>query len=189
MAEFARAHPRVQVRLTVKDTAEVVRRLAEHDLDLAFVGARSHRPDLHYEDFADDEIVLVASPAFGGVPEPLPASLAARLPRVDREPGSSTRAIVEEQLAGMGAPLDPASAVFEAGDVASLIGAVSAGMGVGFASRRSVEAALAAGRLREVRLGSLKVPRRFFVAWRRAEALSEEARTFLDLARRAAAAP
>ena len=186
VAELARVEPRVQVRLTVKDTAEVVRQLSQGMVDLAFVGARSQRPDLHFEDFADDEIVLVASPAFGGLPEPLPASLAARLPRVDREPGSSTRAIVEAQLAGMGVPLDPASAVFEAGDVASLIGAVSAGMGVGFASRRSVEAALAAGRLREVRVEAVKVPRRFFVAWRRAEVLSDAARSFLELARRAA---
>ena len=186
VAAFARTHPRVQVRLTVKDTAEVVRHLSERRVDLAFVGARSHHPDLHFEDFAEDEIVLVASPAFGGLPEPLPASLAARLPRVDREPGSSTRAIVEAQFAGMGVALDLASSVFEAGSVASLIGAVSAGLGVGFASRRSVEAALAAGLLREVRVEAVKVPRRFFVAWRRAEVLSEPARGFLELARRAA---
>jgi phosphonate transport system ATP-binding protein len=177
------------VRLTVKDTAEVVRLLSEARVDLAFVGGRSHHPELHFEDFAEDEIVLVASPDFGGLPEPLPASLAARLPRVDREPGSSTRAIAEGQFAGMGTALDPASSVFEAGSVASLIGAVSAGMGVGFASRRSVESALAAGLLREVRVDAVKVPRRFFVAWRRDEAMSEPASVFLELARRAAGAP
>ena len=188
VAAFARVHPRVQVRLTVKDTAEVVARLSRGGIDLAFVGARGEHPDLHFEDFAEDEIVLVASPSFGGLPEPLPASLAAKLPRVDREPGSSTRAIVEAQFAGMGAALDPGSAVFQAGDVASLIGAVSAGMGVGFASRRSVQAALAAGRLREVSVEAVKVPRRFFVAWRRAEVLSDPARSFLELARRAAGA-
>jgi hypothetical protein len=32
------------------------------------------------------------------------------------------------------------------------------------------------------------VPRRFFVAWRRAEVLSDPARSFLELARRAAGA-
>jgi phosphonate transport system ATP-binding protein len=188
VAAFARLHPRVQVRLMVKDTAEVVRHLSERGVDLAFVGGRSHHPDLHFEDFAEDEIILVAAPDFGGLPDPLPASLAARLPRVDREPGSSTRAIVEGQFAGMGAALDPASSVFEAGSVASLIGAVSAGLGVGFASRRSVESALEAGLLREVRVDAVKVPRRFFVAWRRGEVMSEAASTFLELARRTAAA-
>jgi len=186
VAAFARHHPRVQVRLAVKSTAEVVRDLAEGRVELAFVGARSARPDLHFEDFAEDEIVLVASPQFGGLPEPLPPSLAARLPRVDREPGSATRAIVEAQFAGMGVALDPASSVFEAGSAAALIGAVSAGLGVGFASRRSVEAALAASRVREVPIEAVKVPRRFFVAWRRADALSDAARAFLGAARRAA---
>ncbi len=189
VAAFARVQPRVQVRLTVKGTADVIRDLAERKVELAFVGARSPHPDLHFEDFAEDEIVLVASPAFGGLPEPLPASLAARLPRVDREPSSATRAIVEGQFAGMGVALDPASSVFEAGSAAALVGAVSAGMGVGFASRRSVEAALAASRVREVPIEAVKVPRRFFVAWRRAEVLSEPARAFLELARRAALGP
>ena len=189
VAAFALVHPRVQVRLTVNGTAEVVRDLAGRRVELAFVGARSANPDLHFEDFAEDEIVLVASPAFGGLPEPLPASLAARLPRVDREPGSATRAIVEAQFAAMGVALDPASSVFEAGSAAALIGAVSAGMGVGFASRRSVEAALAANRVREVPIEAVKVPRRFFVAWRRADPLSDPARAFLDAARRAADVP
>ncbi len=183
VAAFARAHPAVSVRLTVKDTTEVLRALRDGALDLAFVGARVPSPDLHFEDFAEDEIVVVASPAFGGLPDPLAPSLAARLPRVDREPGSATRATVEAQLSEMGVALDPATSVLEAGSVASLVAAVAAGMGVGFASRRSVALALASGRVREVRLDAIKVPRRFFVAWRRGVTLPGSARAFLDLAR------
>jgi len=186
VAAFATARPGVQVRLTVRATADVLRDVADGKVEIAFVGARTTHPALHFEDFAEDEIVLVASPAFGGVPEPLPASIAARLPRVEREPGSATRAIVEAQLAGMGVSLDPGSAVFEAGSVAALVAAVSHGMGVGFASRRSVAGALAAGRVRLVPIEAVKIPRRFFVAWRRADALSAPARGFLELARRAA---
>ena len=183
LAAFARAHPEVPVRLSVKATEQVIADLSRGRVELAFVGARSAAPDLHFEDLAEDEIVLVASPHFGGLPEPLSASLAARLPRVDREPGSATRAIVEAQLAGMGVALDPAASVLEAGSVAALVAAVAAGMGVGFASRRSVARALEAGRGREVPVQALKVPRRFFVAWRREQALSAPARRFLALAR------
>jgi phosphonate transport system ATP-binding protein len=186
VAAFARARPEVSLRLTVKDTSEVLRALRDGALDVAFVGARGPDADLHFEDFADDEIVLIASSAFGGLPEPLPPSLAAHLPRVDREPGSATRATVEGQLSEMGVALDPATSVLEAGCVASLVAAVAAGMGVGFASRRSVALALAAGRVREVPLDSIKVPRRFFVAWRRDARLPDPARAFLELARRAA---
>jgi DNA-binding transcriptional LysR family regulator len=71
--------------------------------------------------------------------------------------------------------------------VAALVEAVSAGMGVGFASRRSVARAAAEHRVRLVAIEAVQIPRRFFVAWRRAAALSEPAARFLALARRVAA--
>jgi len=185
-AAFGAAEPAVHLRLTVKGTAEVLADLAAGQVELAFVGARTEDPDLHFEDFAEDEIVLVAAARFGGLPEPLAASAAARLPRVDREQGSATRAIAEAQLAAMGVVLEPDAAVLEAGSAAALVAAVAAGMGIGFASRRSVARAVAEGRVREVPIEAVQIPRRFFVAWRRAAALSEPAARFLALARKAA---
>ncbi|HET9553611.1 MAG TPA: LysR substrate-binding domain-containing protein [Anaeromyxobacteraceae bacterium] len=182
---FTRRHPGVPVRLGVKDTAEVLGDLVEGRVDLAFVGARNAHPALHFEDFAEDEIVLVAAPGFALPPGPLGPSAAGRLPRVEREPGSATRAIVEAQLAALGAPLDPAAAVLEAGSVAAQRRAVTAGLGVGFASRRSVAPELASGALRVVPIESFVVPRRFFVAWRRDEPLPALARAFLAAARAA----
>jgi DNA-binding transcriptional LysR family regulator len=111
----------------------------------------------------------------------------ARLPRVDREPSSASRAIAEAQLAAMGLPLDPAASVLEAGSVAALLAAVSAGLGVGFASRRSVARAAAERRVRVVAVADVQIPRRFFVAWRRDGEPSGPAARFLALARRAAA--
>jgi phosphonate transport system ATP-binding protein len=182
---FALRHPGVPVRLGVKDTAEVLGDLVEGRIDLAFVGARNAHPALHFEDFAEDEIVLVASPGFALPPGPLGPSAAGRLPRVEREAGSATRAIVEAQLAALGAPLEPAAAVLEAGSVAAQRRAVTAGLGVGFASRRSVAPELASGALRVVPIESFVVPRRFFVAWRRDEPLPALARAFLAAARAA----
>jgi len=181
---FARARPGTRVRLQVKDTAEVLEDLVQARVELALVGARSPHPALHFEDLAEDEIVLVAAPGF---PLPAPAlapSQAARLRRVDREPGSGTQAVVAAQLAALGAPLDPAASVFEAGSVEALKRAVEGGMGVGFASRLSVAAELRAGRLVVVPIDALRVPRRYFVAWRRGEEPSAAARDLLAALRR-----
>ncbi|GEJ58549.1 hypothetical protein AMYX_32900 [Anaeromyxobacter diazotrophicus] len=186
VAAFAAEEPQVTLRLAVKGTAEVLRDLAAGRVELAFVGAREERAGLHFEDFAEDEIALVAAASFAGLPEPLHPAAVARLPRVDREPSSATRAIAEAQLAAMGAPLDPGAAVLEAGSLAALVEAVSAGLGVGFASRRSVARALAQRRVRLVAVEGVQIPRRFFVAWRRDAALSGPAARFLALARRAA---
>jgi len=184
---FALAQPEVRVRLVVRDTALVLADLGEGRVELAFTGARSADPALHFEDFAEDEILLVASPHLAGLPtDPLSPSQAARLPRVDREPGSATRSIVEKQLAALGAPLDPAAVVFEAGSVEALKAAVAGGAGVGFASRLSVAEELQSGRLLALHVTSVRIPRRLFAVWRRDRPLSAAARAFLAAARRAA---
>jgi phosphonate transport system ATP-binding protein len=184
---FALAQPEVRVRLLVRDTAEVLADLARERVELAFTGSRSADPAFHFEDFAEDEIVLVASPHLAGLPaDPLSPTAAGRLPRVDREAGSATRDIVERQFAALGAPLDPAAVVFEAGSVEALKAAVAGGAGVGFASRLSVAEELRSGRLVALHVTSVRIPRRFFAAWRRDRPLSPAARAFLAAARRAA---
>jgi phosphonate transport system ATP-binding protein len=183
-AAFVRRHPEVHLRLTVKDTDEVLVDLAAGRVELGFVGSRRDDPSLHFEDFAEDEIVLVAAAGQRLVPPgPIPVEMLARLPRVEREPGSATRSVVEAQLEAMGAALDPEAVELEVSSVEALKAAVAAGLGVGFASRLSVEDELRSGALRLVPVEGLRVPRRFFAAWRRAEGLSEAARAFLAEAR------
>jgi len=181
---FVRAHPGVRVSLGVKDSAEIVADLLAGKVDLGFVGARSPHPGLHFEDFAEDEIVLVASPVLAGLPPgPLPPEAVARLPRVEREAGSGTRAVVEEHFANLGAPLDPRSIALEVGTLVGLKAAVLSGMGVAFTSRAAVQEDLAEGHLVALRIASVKIPRRIFVAWRHDRELPLAARSFLEVAR------
>ncbi|HEU4386061.1 MAG TPA: LysR substrate-binding domain-containing protein [Anaeromyxobacteraceae bacterium] len=183
-AAFARRHPEAHLRLTVKDTDEVMEDLLSGRVELAFVGSRRDDGALHFEDFAEDEIVLVAAPGQRLVPPgTLSTEALARLPRVEREPGSATRAVVEAQLQAMGTALDPEAVELEVSSVEALKAAVAAGLGVGFASRLSVEDDLRSGALRLVPVAGLRVPRRFYAAWRRSGGLSEGARAFLAEAR------
>ncbi len=185
---FVRQYPGVRVSLAVKDSAEVVADLLAGRIEVGFVGARSPHPELRFEDLVEDEIVLVASPALEGLPaEPIPPAAAARLPRVEREPGSGTRAVVEEHLANLGAPLDPAAAALEVGTLVGLKAAVLSGIGVAFTSRLAVRDELAQGHLVALRVDGVRIPRRLFVAWRRDAAPSPAARRFVEVARAAVA--
>ena len=47
---------------------QLVRDLLDGRIDLAFVGAREPNPRLRFDDFAEDEIILVASPSFLKLP-------------------------------------------------------------------------------------------------------------------------
>jgi phosphonate transport system ATP-binding protein len=186
---FVRSYPGVRLGVAVKDTAEITADLLAGRIDLAFVGARSPHPELEYEDVAEDEIVLVTAPGLEGLPEePVPAALAARLPRVEREAGSGTRAVVEEHLANLGAPLDPAAVQLEVSSLVGLKAAVLSGIGVAFASRLAVADELEEGHLRALRIDGVKIPRRLFAAWRRGVRPSPAAARVLELARAEVAA-
>lgn len=190
LREFVRAYPGVRVSLAVKDSAEVLSDLLAGKLDLGFVGARSPSPELHFEDYAADEIVLVASPALPGLPaEPVPPEAVARLPRVEREAGSGTRAVVEDHFANLGVPLDPEAVALEVGTLVGLKAAVLSGIGVAFTSRSAVQEDLDAGHLVALRIASVKIPRHISVAWRRDRGLSLAARRFLEVARETRAGP
>ncbi len=184
LGAFVAAHPSVRVTLSVKDSAGVAADLVAGRAEVGFLGARTPHPHLHFEDFAEDEIVLVASPALEGIPAgPLAADAAARLPRVEREAGSGTRRVVEEHFANLGAPLDPTAVIAEVGSLAALRTAVASGLGVAFVSRAAVRDELEAGRLRAIAIEGVKIPRRFFVAWRSDRELGAASRRFVEIAR------
>jgi phosphonate transport system ATP-binding protein len=181
---YCAAHPGVRIQLAVKDSADVAADLLAGRAEVGFLGARTPHPDLHFEDFAEDEVVLVAAPSLAGLPAgPLAPDVAACLPRVDREPGSGTRRVVEEHLANVGAPLDPRSVVAEVGSLSALRTAVAAGVGVAWVSRAAVRDELEAGRLRTLPVSGVRIPRRFYVALRADRPPGAAARRFVEIAR------
>src|SRR5262249_4977705 len=140
---FARDCPGARVSLTIKCTEGVTSDLLNERVDLGFVGARSDHPSLHYEDLASDEIILVCAkhdPIASALP--LDPAQVGRLHRVEREPGSGTRAVAEDHFANLGLPLDPAAIALEVGTLAGLKAAVLSGIGVAFSSRLAVRAEL-----------------------------------------------
>jgi phosphonate transport system ATP-binding protein len=186
VVEFLRDWPGLKVNLAVSQSTRALEDLVSRRIDLAFVGMRVPRADLQFEEFAEDEIILVAAPSFSGIWNgAVVPSLAARLPRVDREAGSGTRATVEDHFVNLGVPLDPSAVVLEAGNQPMLKLAVETGLGVAFVPRVSVRTELNEGRLREVPIDMLKIPRRVFAVWRRDVVLSPAARKFLEVARNA----
>ncbi|HSN89606.1 MAG TPA: LysR substrate-binding domain-containing protein [Anaeromyxobacteraceae bacterium] len=180
---FVRGHPGVRVSLTVKDSAEVAGEVLAGRVELGLVGARSPRPELAYENVVEDEIVLVAAPSLGLGPRPIAAEQLASLRRIDREPGSGTRAVVEEHLGNMGVSLDPAAAALEVDTLVGVKAAAMSGMGVAFVSRLAVRDEIEAGLLRVVAVEGLRIPRNVFAVYRRDRGLSPSARAFLALAR------
>jgi phosphonate transport system ATP-binding protein len=183
---FARGYPGVRLALVQAGSAAVQEAVRSGSAEIGFVGARTPDPVLEVVDVAEDEIVVVAAPALALGDEPLSAPDLARLPRVDREPGSGTAAVAAEHLANMGVVLEPGTAALEAGSLAALRAAAVSGVGIAFVSRRAVEDELATGSLRIVAVQGLSIPRSFCAVHRREPGLSPAARAFLEVVRASA---
>jgi DNA-binding transcriptional LysR family regulator len=187
-AGYRALHGRIAFRLQVANTARVLEWVAEGRVPLGIVEGRSRSPRVHLERYLDDELVAVAAtsaPDFRGISR---AADLVKVPLLLREPGSNTRAMVEEGLARVlgGRQMPRTELLF--GSNQSIKLACAAGLGVAFVSRWSVQLELAAGTLRIVPLRDLRLVRSF--SWATvSRQLDGAAGRFLAWARRNPPAP
>jgi DNA-binding transcriptional LysR family regulator len=161
VAGFRALHGPVPFRVQVSNTAHVLEWVAEGRVPVGLVEGRVRSPRVHLDPYVEDELVAVVSasaPELRGLSR---AADLARVPLLVREPGSGTRAIVEEALArGLGRA-GARRADLQFGSNQSVKLAAVAGLGVAFVSRWSVRLEVAAGILRILPLRDLKLVRRF----------------------------
>jgi LysR family transcriptional regulator, low CO2-responsive transcriptional regulator len=141
---FRERHPELEVSLDVGNREVVFARVLDHSVDVAVTGRIPDDSRLTGHEFADNEFVLITAPE-----DPLARrrwvsveELAAR-PWLLREPGSGTRTLVEEFLAGRG--IEPT--LLTLGSNGAIKQAARAGLGVALQSRAAVELELELGLL------------------------------------------
>src|SRR5512145_710204 len=99
VAGYRALHGPVPFRVQVSNTARVLEWVAEGRVPVGLVEGRARSARVHLEPYVEDELVAVVSaraPELRGVSR---AADLARVPLLVREPGSGTRAIVEEAIA------------------------------------------------------------------------------------------
>jgi LysR family transcriptional regulator, low CO2-responsive transcriptional regulator len=141
---FRERHSELEVSLDVGNREVVFARILDHSVDVAVTGRIPDDARLTGYEFADNEFVLITAPD-----DPLARrrwvsveELATR-PWLLREPGSGTRTLVEEFLAGHG--IEPT--LLTLGSNGAIKQAARAGLGVALQSRAAVELELELGLL------------------------------------------
>jgi DNA-binding transcriptional LysR family regulator len=176
LANYRRAHPGIELRLTVGNTAQVAAAVHDGTVELGLVEGAVSDPALLSEVIARDQLVLVVAPdhPWAGRARAEWAELA-DIEWVLREPGSGTRSVFEAELArtGMIASLRVA---LELPSNEAVRAAVEAGAGATVISASVVAPSLEAGLLHRVRLN---LPDRAFVVLRHRERHCSRAATAL----------
>jgi DNA-binding transcriptional LysR family regulator len=176
LARFARAHPGLELRLLVHNRGEVVRLLADNEVDLAIMGAPPEGLDVEAVAFSRHPLVVVAAPGHPlAARRRVPVSALASEPFLVREPGSGTRAAME-RLFRAHRVRPRATTQIESNE--TIKQAVMAGMGLAFMSRHAIGLELATGRIAIVPVDGLPVVRAWNVVHRRAKRLSPAAVAF-----------
>jgi DNA-binding transcriptional LysR family regulator len=160
MQAFATAHPGVGLTLDVGNRDRVMALVLGHEADVAFAGRPARDPRLEARPLHPNEHVLITAPGdpLASRGRVVPGELA-ECTWLLREPGSGTRTVNEEFLAGAG--LDVRT--LTVGSNGAIRQATRAGLGVSFVSRDAVADDLDGGLLAAIAVSPAPAPRAWHV--------------------------
>jgi len=166
LVAFRRAHPGIDIRLGVGNTAQVAAAVHLGAAELGFVEGGIDDPALTTCRVARDQLVIVVGPEheWAGAARLEPARLI-ESEWVLREPGSGTRSVFEAALAGFGIAAGALRVALELPSNEAVRAAVEAGMGATAISASVAASSLEAGLLHQV---CLALPERDFTVLRHA---------------------
>lgn len=153
-----------EITMTATNSARVTELVAAGDVALGFVEGPDAPRGLRRRLVGTDELVVVVGPTHPWASRPrrrVTAGTLAATPLVVREPGSGTRTVLEQALAG----LPQAPPVLELSSTASVRAAVAAGAGPAAVGAHAVRDDLATGRLVQITVVGLDLTRRLHAVW------------------------
>ena len=185
IGKFHRIYPETHLSLVLDDTAGLVGRVAEGDVEVGLVGARTVRENVVLEPLLEDQMVLVVPPdhrwAYSG--KPVKVRNLVETPFIIREEGSGTRAAMLDSLKAHGMRLEDLMVVAEMGSTEAVRQSVKSGLGVSILSRVAVDDLIKTDAVRVVAVTGLNLKRSFYLAYHGQRTLSPASQAFLEFLR------
>lgn len=174
LVRFRQAHPGVEIKLSIGNTAQVAAAVHEGTAELGFIEGAISDTALVADEVARDQLVILVAPDHpwvapdhpGGDGRALTRDELAAGPWVLREQGSGTRSVFESAMEGFGLPPGSLQVLLELPSNEAVRAAVESGFGATALSASVAAPSLEAGLLQTV---DLKLPDRPFYVLRRTE--------------------
>jgi len=134
LGALRKRYPGLEITVTTGNAVDIVRRVEENNIDLAFATLPVSGRAFEVSPVLDDAFVAVA-PRGMALPQRLTADNLAKLPLIITEPGSASRRIIDRWFARGEAVLNPAMSL---GSVEAIKAMVAAGLGCGILPEMAV---------------------------------------------------
>ncbi|MDK8643658.1 LysR family transcriptional regulator [Niallia taxi] len=159
LGQFSKSFPNLKFSLAIGNTPTVLAKLENNEVDIAFVEGVVENTDFIREKFADDDLILITSPAHPwSNKEQISLQELSREKMIWREMGSGTRLIVESALNEHGV-LENIKSAMELGSYQSIKSAVEADLGVSIMPKLTVSKEIKYGTLCEVKITNFLISR------------------------------
>lgn len=179
VGEFMQRHPSSHVHLEVGNTATVIHRVANFELDLGLIEGDCQHPDLEVTPWVEDELSLFAAPDHplaGRADLTLDALIGEKW--VVREPGSGTRQTFDRAMHPI---LPQLRILFELEHTEAIKRVVESGLGIGCISRLALKDAFRHGVLVPLTVPGLDLRRYFYLVVHRQKFRTLGMQRFLEL--------
>ncbi len=184
LGRFKELHPKVEPKLTIADSEEILTRLAGQEIDIGLIGQESTSSRLEKIAFAEDELVLIFNPKnymtdFDkiGIEEVM------KMPLILREKGSATRKTLENAFERAGFSMQDLTVIMDLGSLSAIISAVEAGLGASIISRSAAKRSVEMGLIREAKILGLDLKRKLYLVFDKKRMLPKAALEFVDFVR------
>jgi LysR family transcriptional regulator, transcriptional activator of the cysJI operon len=159
LGNFSKNYPELKFSLSIGNTPNILSKLENYDIDIAFVEGAVENDEFITEKFTDDELILVTSPHHHRNKKgKIYIDDLSEEKMIWREADSGTRQIVENALHEYGI-LEKIKSEMELGSYQSIKSAVAADLGVSILPRLTVAMELKYGILHELKVSDFNISR------------------------------
>lgn len=177
-SSFKNRYPGISFEIRIEDSAKVIEAIQSNDIFLGIVGAKIPARKIKYEQFADDELILICS-GNNSMPTKIAPEYLLELPFIFREQGSGTRKNIEAFLAEQNIGTDKLNIVALLGSSTAVKEAVKADLGVSIISRYAVQDELITGSVKQIHVHGLTMSRTLYIATASKRTLPHHYQVFL----------
>lgn len=178
IGSFMQQHPGAQLMLEVANTRHIIQALEQFQIDIGFIEGFCHEPNIEVLPWCRDELVIFAAPTHAlAQKKTVTEDDLAQADWILREPGSGTREVFDNAVLGK---VSRINLLLEFGHTEAIKHAVESGIGIGCASRRTLEDAIHTGSVVPIDTPFLNLERELYVLIHRQKYRTQGLERFLQ---------